>query len=176
MQYNKIQRQLLLFEIIFKSHEIVMPEVMKRLSASRKTIRRDIEDLTDAGLVELEYARKGNAYIKRKETAIAAAGIREPEGTLRHMHLKKLRRLVRFMIELSDLEDVSDLTREAYSPRRRYFEMFPDTSERTRMRDYKTLKEIGYGIEWDEAFGVYRATGHLYDDVYREGFDEFNDL
>ncbi len=34
-----------------------MPQVMKRLSAGRKTIRRDIDDLTDAGLVGLKYAR-----------------------------------------------------------------------------------------------------------------------
>ena len=176
MKYNKIQRQLLLFEMIFKSHEIEMPEVMKRLSASRKTIQRDIDDLTDAGLVELIYTRKGNAYLKREGTDLTAERIREPEGTLRYMHLKKLRRLVLFMIELSDLEDVSDLTREDYSPRSRYFEMFPEVSERTRMRDYKTMKEIGYSIVWDEAFGVYRATGHLYDDVCREGFDEFDDL
>ena len=176
MKYNKTQRQLLLFEIIFKSHEIVMLEMMKRLSASRKTIQRDIDDLTDAGLIELEYSRKGNTYIKNKMIDIAGTPINEPEGTLRYMHLKKLRRLVSFMIELSDLEQVSNLTREDYSPRKRYFEMFPDVSERTRMRDYKTLKEIGYGIEWDDAFEVYCATGHLYDDVYREGFDDFNDL
>ncbi len=172
MQYNKTQRQLLLYEIIFKSHEILMPEVMKRLSASRKTIQRDIDDLTDAGLVKLKYARKDNSYRKRERTDIADR-INEPEGTLRYTHLKKLRRLVRFMIELSGLEDVSGLTREDYSPRKRYFEMFPDVSERTRMRDYKTLKEIGYSIEWDEAFGEYHATGHLYDDVYRDGFDAF---
>lgn len=176
MKYNKTQRQLLLFEVIFKSHEIVMLEMMKRLSASRKTIQRDIEDLTDAGLIELEYSRKNNAYIKNKRIDISGTPINEPEGTLRYMHLKKLRRLVGFMIELSDLEQVSDLTREDYSPRKRYFEMFPDVSERTRMRDYKTLKEMGYGIEWDDVFEVYRATGHLYDDVYREGFDDFNDL
>lgn len=176
VKYDKTQRQLLLFEIIFKSQEIVMSEIMKRLSASRKTIQRDIDDLTDARLVKLEYARKGNAYIKREGTGIAAAGFNEPEGTLRYMHLKKLRRLVRFMIELSDMEDVSNLTRTNYSPRRRYFELFPDVSECTRMRDYKTLKAIGYDMEWDDTFEEYRATGHLYDDVYRDGFDEFNDL
>ena len=168
MKYSKIQRQLLLFEMIFKSHEIVMPEVMKRLSASRKTMQRDIDDLTDAGLIELHYTKKSNTYIKKEVSDLTAARINEPEGTLRYTHLKKLRRLARFMKELSDLEDADDLTRENYSPRKRYFEMFPDVSERTRMRDYKTLKEIGYGIEWDEAFAVYRATGHLYDDSYRE--------
>ncbi len=176
VRYDKTQRQLLLFEIIFKSQEIMMPEVMKRLSASRKTIQRDIDDLTDAGLVKLEYTRKGNAYIKREGTDIAAAGINEPKDTLRYMHLKKLRRLVCFMIELSDMEDVSDLTRKNYSPGRHYFEMFPDVSERTRMRDYKTLKEIGYSIEWDDVFEEYRATGHLYDDIYRDGFDDFSGL
>lgn len=65
-----------------------MPEVMKRLSASRKTIQRDIDDLTDAGLTELKYVKKGNAYIKKQRIGIAGSRVNEPEGTLRYMHLK----------------------------------------------------------------------------------------
>ena len=95
---TKLQRQLLLYEIWFTSQEITIPDLMQRLKASRKTIQRDLEDLTDAGLIGIIYSRKEKIY-----RCIEVTGeISEPQGTARYSHLNKLRRLAIFMQELSE--------------------------------------------------------------------------
>lgn len=161
-KYTKTERQLLLYEIIFTSKMIEIEDVMKRLSASRKMILRDIVDLTDAGLIKLNYSRKEKAYIKAEPTHMPNV----PEGTRRYQYLKKIIRLTQFMEELSAESDGGDLE---YNCRTRYEEMFPDVSERTRMRDYKTLENIGYHISWDGYEQRHRVTGYLYQ--IRETFD-----
>lgn len=161
-KYSKTERQLLLYEIIYTSQLIELEDVMKRLEANRKMIMRDITDLTDAGLVKLRYSRKDKAYFKEISTGI----LNEPEGTRRYQYLKKLIRLTRFMEELSGASVDNDLE---YNCRTRYEELFPDVSERTRMRDYQTMKNIGYEIRWDEYEQRHSVTGYLYQ--IRETFD-----
>ena len=160
--YTKTQRQLLLYEIIYTNHEIIVDELMRRLKVSKKTIQRDIEDLTAAGLIKLVYSRKDNSYTRESATDV----ISEPEGTHRYAHLKKLRRLTMFMKELSEASDYG--YDEKYNCRERYFELFPDVSERTRMRDYEILDKIGYTIRWDEYEKRHIVQGFLY-----QGREEF---
>lgn len=161
-KYTKTERQLLLYEIIFTSSMIEIEDVMKRLDAGKKMILRDIMDLTDAGLIKLNYSRKEKAYIKAEPTHILDV----PEGKRRYQYLKKIIRLTQFMEELSVAADSGDFE---YNCRTRYEEMFPDVSERTRMRDYKTLENIGYHIRWDEYEQRHSVTGYLYQ--IRETFD-----
>lgn len=159
-KYPKTERQLLLYEIIYTSQMIELEDVMKRLDANRKMIMRDIVDLTDAGLINLKYSRKDKAYLKE----ICSGIINEPEGTRRHQYLKKLIRLTVFMEELSGASNDWE-----YNCRKRYEELFPNVSERTRMRDYRTMKNIGYEIRWDEYEQRHSVTGYLYQ--IRETFD-----
>ena len=163
-EYTKPQRQLLLYEIVYTSHEVIISDIMRKLQVSKKTIQRDIQDLTDAGLVKLTYSKKDNAYLHETATGV----ITEPEGTSRYRHLKKLRRLAIFMEELSGAS--YNEFDEEYNCRERYFELFPDVSERTRMRDYETLKKIGYRIQWDEYEKRHIVQGYLYetrgDDIF----------
>lgn len=154
--YTKSQRQLLLYEIIYTSHEVIVDELMRRLKVSKKTIQRDIDDLTDAGLIKLVYSRKDNSYTRENAMDV----ISEPEGTHRFVHLKKLRRLTMFMKELSEASDYG--YDEKYNCRERYFELFPDVSERTRMRDYEILNKIGYTVQWDECEKRHIVQGFLY--------------
>ena len=49
-----------------------------------------------------------------------------------------------------------------YNCKERYFELFPDVSERTRMRDYEILKGIGYTVRWDEYEKRHIVQGYLY--------------
>lgn len=154
--YNKTQRQLLLYEILYTSHEVIISDVMRKLKVCKKTIQRDIEDLTDAGLVKLIYSRKDKSYRHEDATGV----IVEPQGTYRYIHLKKLRRLAIFMEELSDASSYH--FGDEYNCRKRYFELFPNVSERTRMRDYETLKKLGYRIQWDEYEKRHIVEGHLY--------------
>ena len=152
----KTQRQLLLYEILYTSHEATIDDLMRRLNASKKTIQRDIEDLTDAGLIKLTYFRKDKSYKHDDATGV----ISEPKGTARYSHLKKLRRLAMFMKELSDASECS--YEDEYNCKERYFELFPDVSERTRMRDYEILNEIGYTIRWNEYEKRHIVQGYLY--------------
>lgn len=154
--YNKTERQLLLYEILYTSKEVTIEDMGRRMSAGKRTIQRDIEDLTDAGLIKLIYSRKDKSY-----TQVDATGaISEPEGTHRYIHLKKLRRLAIFMEELSDASDYQ--FDDMYNCRERYFELFPDVSERTRMRDYEILNRIGYTIRWDEYEKRHSVQGYLH--------------
>lgn len=156
VEYTKTQRQLLLFEILHLSHEATVDDLMRRLNVSKKTIQRDIEDLTDAGLIKFTYSRKDKSYKHEDATGV----ISEPEGTARYAHLKKLRRLAIFMEELSDATDYP--FGEEYNCKKRYFELFPDVSERTRMRDYKILNGIGYTIRWNEYERRHTVQGYLH--------------
>ena len=158
LSYTKIERQLLLYEIIYLSQEVEMADLMKRLDASKKTIERDMKDLTDAGLVKLIYSRKEKTYQRGEETGV----ISEPIGTRRYMHLKKIQRLTIFMEELSSATNGYGLDYMEYNCKNRYFELFPEVSERTRMRDYKILSNIGYRIEWNELEQRHYVEGHLY--------------
>ena len=154
--YTKIQRQLLFYEILYTSHEVMGTELMRRLNSSKNTIQRDIEDLTDAGLIKLTYSRKDKSYKHGDATGVISV----PEGTARYSHLKKLRRLAIFMEELSDATDYP--FGEEYNCKERYFELFPDVSERTRMRDYEILNGIGYTIQWDEYEKRHIVQGYLH--------------
>lgn len=154
--YTKTQRQLLLYEILYTYQEVAMEELLRRLGVSKKTVQRDMEDLTDAGLIKLTYSRKNKSYKPEGTTGI----ISEPEGTCRYSHLKKLRRLAAFMEELSSASNCT--SDEEYNCRERYFELFPDVSERTRMRDYKALEGIGYTIRWDEYEKRHIVQGYLH--------------
>ena len=156
LPYTKTVRQLLLYEILYTSHEVMMDDLMRRLNASKKTIQRDIDDLTDAGLIKLIYSRKDKSYKHEDATGVISV----PEGTARYSHLKKLRRLAIFMEELSDATDYP--CGEEYNCKERYFELFPDVSERTRMRDYEILNEIGYTIQWDEYEKRHIVQGYLH--------------
>ena len=64
------------------------------------------------------------------------------------------------------MEELSDASNyhfgDEYNCRKRYFELFPDVSERTRMRDYETVKKLGYRIQWDEYEKCHIVEGHLY--------------
>ena len=154
--YTKTQRQLLLYEILYLSQEATIDDLMRRLKASKKTIQRDIEDLTDAGLIKLTYSRKDKSYKQEDATGV----ISETEGTARYSHLKKLRRLAIFMEELSYATDYP--FGEEYNCKVRYFELFPGVSERTRMRDYEILNGIGYTIRWDEYEKRHIVQGYLH--------------
>ena len=77
--YSKAERQLLLYEILYTSYEVTIDELMCRLEVSKKTIQRDIEDLTDAGLIKLTYSRKDKSYKHEDATGV----ISEPEGTFK---------------------------------------------------------------------------------------------
>ena len=154
-KYDKVYRQLYLYELIHTSQEVTMGEMMKKQRVCQKTIKRDITDLTDAGLIRLEYNRKDNVYSSLGGSDVVNA----KEGTVRYLYLQKLRRLAIFLDELTDAEWSCD---DDYNCKERYLELFPRVSERTRFRDYKILSDIGFAIRWD-AYDKCHRIGKFYD-------------
>ena len=159
---NKIHRQLFLYELIHKSQEVTMGEMINILHrhvpkqcVCQKTIKRDITDLTDAGLVQLEYNRKDNVYSSLGGSDV----INAKEGTSRYLYLQKLRRLAVLLVEWTDISWTND---DDYNCKESYQEWFPGVSERTRFRDYDTLSRMGFSIRWDPYYKCHRI-GKYYD-------------
>lgn len=148
-KHYKVQRQLFLYELIHTSQEVTMEEMMKKQGVCQKTIQRDIADLTDAGLIQLEYDRKDNVYSSWGGSDV----INAKEGTSRYLYLQKLRRLAIFMEELTDADWSND---DDYNCKERYHELFPGVSERTRFRDYEILSGMGFSIRWDPYYKCHR--------------------
>lgn len=161
-KYNKVYRQLYLYELIHTSQEVTMGEMMKKQGVCQKTIQRDIADLTDAGLIQLEYNRKDNVYSSWGGSDV----INAKEGTSRYLYLQKLRRLAIFLEELSYASSSSS---DGYNCKALYQKWFPDVSERTRFRDYRILSGMGYAIEWD-AYDKCHRIGKFYDIHDEEDF------
>lgn len=141
---NQIERQLILYDI-FTSFEIVTYRDIRFIfgKAEKRTIQRDIKDLTLAGLLSVKYSKKEQGYIhneKKSEKSI----IRDNISQKKWMHLKRLQRLAECM-RLVIAED----------PIKAYFERFPDSSERMRKRDFETLRHIGFQAGYDREYGEY---------------------
>lgn len=189
IELTKTDRQLLLYDIFRGSQQISLEDITSRLPVNKKMIQRDIEDLTAAGLIRIKYSRKEKAYIKDiayiKDTDYPLSldeGIKEK----RRIHLTKLRRIGILMTQLcmdnnSDYWDDKD---DYFSCKKCYYQLFPDSTERMRQRDFAQLNRIGYWIRYDnydrrykmwesnelrEDFGVYKKNGKLLrhpDEIY----------
>ena len=175
IELTKTDRQLLLYDIFKGSQQITFEDITARLPVNRKMIQRDMEDLTAAGLIRVKYSRKEKAYIKDAENPLA---FDESIEGKRRIHLSKLRRVGILMDQLymdtgSDYWDDKD---DYFSCKKCYYQLFPDSTERMRQRDFAQLNRIGYRIRYDnydrrykmwesnelrEDFGVYRKNGKL---------------
>ena len=175
IELTKTDRQLLLYDIFRGSRQIAFEDITSRLPVNKKMIQRDMKDLTAAGLICVRYSRKEGAYIKDTENPLI---LDESIKGKRHIHLTKLRRIGILMDQLymdtdSDYWDDKD---DYFSCKKCYYQLFPDSTERMRQRDFAQLNRIGYWIRYDnydrrykmwgsndlrEDFGVYKENGKL---------------
>ena len=172
IKLSKTERQLLLYEIFLHCEVTEFAEITSRLPINKRMIQRDIVDLRDAGLVDVVYSKKERGYIK-KDTA----RFNENVTGKRRQSLKRLYRLGTLMTELEN-EDVAAWEKEMdredgeekkyFTAKDSYYELFPDSTERTRQLDFKTLRRIGLKVgydNWDHCFVK------EYDYTLREDFD-----
>lgn len=118
-----------------------------------RMLQRDLADLRDGGLVSVKYSRKGRGYVK---TGIPKFNENVPPR--RKAHLRRLNRLGRLLSELKN-EDIplwmkkdnqADGCMEQYvTAKDCYQELFSGLSERTRQRDFETLRRLGHQISYD---------------------------
>lgn len=150
---NKTSRQLIIFHIFLCSTCVEISDINRLIWTSRKTIARDLKDLSDAGLIKARFSKKQNGFVHSEDNN------RCPFSTpvlssnqSRNRHLLKIIRLAVIMTELrGHIElpcyECDDLNQETCSTW--YKKRFPDLNRKTMQRDFSELKKIGYFIMYD---------------------------
>ena len=153
IELSKIERQLLLYEIFLHCEVTEFAEITSRLPINKRMIQRDIVDLREAGLMDVVYSKKERGYVKKDTPRF-----HEHAAGKRRQSLKRLYRLGTLMTELENeeiadwekvLENEDGEAKEYFTAKDSYYELFPESSERTRQRDFKTLRRIGHEVGYD---------------------------
>lgn len=177
---TQLQRQLLLNEIFYFCEEVSYEEIQCRIPVNQRMIQRDIADLTEAGLISVQYSKSRQAYV-HCEKENEKKNKPQKEITLRKkVHLDKLCRLSWLMQNLQhDEVPYEEFDRSKYkSCKDYYFEQFPDATIHMMQHDFKELNRLSYWIKyvpqidfyvmWEyvgslrEDFGIVKEDGVLY--------------
>ncbi|MBP3610252.1 MAG: hypothetical protein J6J42_07955 [Lachnospiraceae bacterium] len=150
---TRLERQLLLYDIFYYLENVERQEILSRLPVGDRMLQRDLRDLTEAGLIRVEYSRRLRAYVRMGRPEFTGSGEKR-----RNAHLLRLRRIGCLMHWLENDEvDLEELfRRENYvSCAEHYRQLFPGLSERVRQRDFAVLCRIGYPIVYIREIGYY---------------------
>lgn len=149
-EINKTSRILSVYHLFSNCDEVSYTELFHIANVSKKTIRRDILTLEDAGVLRAAYSAKRKAFIPVSFERIPVT----EENSVRRRYLLRLHRLCMLMDEFRELWIISD-SRNFYknpSPKDWYSNIFPDVSDRTRQRDFKEIEKLGYRIYYEPSF------------------------
>lgn len=151
---SKTNRMLRLFDLFYRYREVEMIEITDYLSAcnfvvSQRTIGRDIRFLKQAGLIRARYSKKYKAYEPLEEDGffVPRGGnyrpLEIPKDRSKALYMDKIIRLCTLMTEMivAEVEDPVDWYRKKYE----------NLSDRTRQRDFKQLREVGYNVVYAAA-------------------------
>lgn len=159
---KQIERQLILYDIFQQNDEDTkISTIMYHLPGmTKRTLQRDIRDLMDANVLNVYFSRDRKAYINYHEYAdisVYSENIQKritqkrknPNRTKqisprRQEHLDRLKRLVSLMGC-----DVYENAKEEY------FQLFPESTERMRKRDFEILRHIGFYAGYDRETNEY---------------------
>lgn len=133
---SKISRLLVVFHLFRHCREVSFKEITDMLPVSRKTAYRDIRLLRQAGVLQIRYSKSREAFVT------TSTEFTEPEWTdnqTRRLYLEMLRRLCTLMDQIGETDD----------PIAWYRAKYPQLSDRTRQRDFKELRKIGYRISYN---------------------------
>lgn len=134
---SRTARILSIYHLFLYCDEVSIKEITDQMpEVNPATAKRDIALLNRAGVLRSEYSRKANAYIPLS-TDIDETYISESESE--RENIERIRRLCILMQELDEFDmEVEPLHIRIYE------KLFPNVKKRTRERDFKALKEIGY--------------------------------
>jgi DNA-binding HxlR family transcriptional regulator len=146
IELNQMERQLILYDIFRMFREVKYSDIRFVLKkVEKRTLQRDVRDLIDAGLISVKYSKQAAAYLPDgEETGEISEYALTHYSKKKIKHLKRLQRLVRCMMMTDDADPVGT-----------YFATFPETTERTRRRDFATLRRIGYDAGYDRDYNSY---------------------
>ena len=108
---------------------------------SQRTALRDTRLLRQAGVLEVRWDRKRQAFLP---VTLEPFPLEGQGNKTRQKYLEKLRRLCLLMRRMS-CEDGTD----GMSKVELYRELLPGTSDRTRQRDFKELEKLRHGTNRD---------------------------
>lgn len=94
---TRTERQLMFFGILWQYKAASFSSIIRHLPVSKRTIQRDIVDLTDAGLICMEYSRKKRGYVWA-----GTPRYNEDATGRKQSHLKRLNRLGRLTIQMEN--------------------------------------------------------------------------
>lgn len=162
MSNTRTSRLLKLFDSFSLAYEEVSLAHIRQFiepDASLKTIHRDVRFLVQAGLIRTRYSKEYKAYIRTDrlpsdeyfpgmyartaESLVSSEGFYPPEwpdSQTERLYMEKIIRLCTLMIEV--------IRNEVEDPIACYRERYPELSNRTRQRDFKQLREVGYSFEY----------------------------
>lgn len=128
MQDCRTNRILLLFHLFYHCSEVQFQDLneyllFKNISASQRTISRDIQFLKQAGLVQARYSKKDAAYLPLEEDGyfVPENGIYTPlnlpEDRAKKLYMEKIVRLCTLMTEMimKEVENPISWYRDRYS-------------------------------------------------------------
>lgn len=150
---TKTFRLLVVFHLFRHCQEVSFKEITDMLPVSPKTAFRDIQFLKQAGVLQICYSRKRQAFVP---VSLEFREPQWPENKNRKLYLEKIRRLCTIMARIEGSEN----------PISWYREQYPGLSERTRQRDFKELGRIGYRIGYHPVYAPDRA----WDPNYKPGW------
>ena len=133
---TKTSRLLVVFHLFRHCQEVSFQEITDILPVSEKTVYRDIQILKRAGVLQIRYLKRQEAFVP------ASLNFTEPdwpENQTQRRYLEKIRRLCTLMVQIEEAED----------PVAWYRERYPGLSDRTRQRDFKELGKVGYRIGYN---------------------------
>ena len=133
---TKTSRLLVVFHLFRHCQEVSFQEITDMLPVSEKTVYRDIQILKRAGVLQIRYSKRQEAFVP------ASLNVTEPdwpENQTQRRYLEKIRRLCTLMVQIEGAED----------PIAWYRTQYPGLSDRTRQRDFKELDKIGYQIGYN---------------------------
>ena len=133
---SKTSRLLVVFHLFQHCREVSFKEITDMLPISQKTAYRDIQTLKRAGVLQIRYSKRQEAFVPN---SLEFTEPEWPENQTRKRYLEKIRRLCTLMVRLEETED----------PVAWYRERSPDLSDRPRQRDFKELSKIGYRIVYN---------------------------
>ena len=143
-QITKTSRILSVYHLFLHCQEISYQEFALNFGVSQRTALRDIRLLQQAGVLEARWDRARQAFVP---VTLEPVPMEVQENKTRQKYLEKLRRLCILMRRMS-WEDYEDGTNKVEL----YRELFPNTPDRTRQRDFKELEQLGYEVWYERGF------------------------
>ena len=193
---SKMTRQLKIYYRLTASKIIGPNDIMREFDISRRMLQRDLKDIRDCGLCNVKLDRANNNYIKTDGAVFdESAPDRRRAHLLRlyrigtliwsfpHISTDTLHTYENLLEEYEDALQDSLTDPEQYPPeelpdkpdfpdlpdlKSQYYELFPDSNERTRQRDFEELNRAGFKIYYDRTYRAFlfecdEYTGELMD-------------